>query len=269
MTQKNISITIKNFGKKNELVLLLFNVFFLILGLLSLFLNWRNAIVIILIFVLIFLDKKFRTKFSILIIIYLVSIILISQIPKIEFVEILATSILFSPLFFYESSLESIKDYQKNDSFEVFYLDSSRLKCLHTEDNDYKSYALNPKQFLKSFRIKDINSFVFEGKNLLIVTGKSIIRPRELNIQNIEKIQSFVEKNFPDKLNLESEYHKALKNENEMYISKLLLVLPLILVFIVIYFFGDNGRNHLVTYTSIAVILLFYIFLIIKIKRKK
>ena len=269
MTQKNISITINNFGKKNELVLLLFNGFFLILGLLSLFLNWRNAIVIILIFVLIFLNKKFRTKFSILIIIYVVSIILISQIPEIEFVEILATSLLFSPLFFYESSLESIKDYKKKDSFEVFCLDSSQLKCLHTEDNDYKSYALNPKQFLKTFHVNDIISFVFEGKNLLIVTSKFIIRPRELNIQNIEKIKSFVEENFPEKLNIENEHHKALKNENEMYFSKLLLVLPLILVFLFIYFFGDNGRNHLVTYSSIAVILLFYIFLIIKIKRKK
>ena len=269
MTQKNISITIKNFGKKNELVLLLFNGFFLILGLLSLFLNWRNAIVIILIFVLIFLNKKFRTKFSILIIIYLVSIILISQIPETEFVEILATSILFSPLFFYESSLEIIKDYQKEDSFEVFYLDSSRLKCLHTEDNDYKSYAFNPKQFLKTFRVNDINSFVFKEKHLLIVTSKFIIRPKELNIQNIEEIQLFVDENFPDKLNLESEHHKALKNESEMYFSKLLLVLPLILAFIVIYFFGDNGRNHLVTYTSIAVTIFCYIFLITKIKRKK
>lgn len=269
MNQKNLSITIKKFGKKNELVLLLFNGLFLILGLLSLFLNWRNAIAIILIFVLVFLDKKFRIKFSILSIIYVVSIILISQIPEIEFVEILATSILFSPLFFYKSSLESIKDYQKNDCFEVFYLDSSRLKCLHTEDNDYKSYALNPKQFLKTFRVNEINSFVFERNNLLIVTSKFIIRPRELNAQNIEKIQSFVEENFPDKLNLESEHHKALKNESEMYLSKLLLVLPLILVFIVIYFFGDNGRNQLVSYSSIAVTMLFYIFLIIKIKRKK
>ncbi|TDX86446.1 hypothetical protein [Epilithonimonas xixisoli] len=269
MNQENISITIKNFGKKNELVLLLFNGVFLILGLLSLFLNWRNAIAIILIFVLIFLDKKFRTKFSILIIIYIVSIILISQIPEIEFVEILATSILFSPLFFYESSLESIKNYQKDDAFEVFYLDSFRLKCLHTEDNDYKSYALNPKQFLKTFRVNDINSFVFQDNFFLILTSKFIIRPRELNAQNIEKIKKFIEENFPDKLNLESEHHKALKNESEMYLSKLLLVLPLILVFLVIYFFGDNGRNHLVTYTSIAVILLFYIFLIIKIKHKK
>ena len=268
MRQKNISITIKNFGKKNDLMLLLFNAVFLVLGLLSLFLNWRNVMAIILIFVLIFLDKKLRAKFSILIIIYVVSIILILQIPEIEFVEILATSILFSPLFFYESSLESIKDYQKEDSFEVFYLDSSRLKCLHTEDNDYKSYALNPKQFLKTFSIKDINSFIFKEKHLLIVTSKFIIRPRELNISNIEKIKSFVEENFPDKLNLESEHHKALKNENEMYLSKLLLVLPFILAFVVIYFFGDNGRNHLVTYTSIAITILFYIFLIIKIKRK-
>lgn len=270
MTDKNISITIKNFGKKNDLMLLLFNAVFLVLGLLSLFLNWRNAITIILIFVLIFLDKKFRTKFSILIIIYVVSIILISQIPEIEFVEILANSILFSPLFFYESSLESIKDYQKEDSFEVFYLDSSRLKCLHTEDNDYKSYALNPKQFLKTFSVKDINSFIVKETHLLIVTSKFIIiRPRELNVQNIKKIKSFVEENFPEKLNLESERHKALKNESEMYLSKLLLVLPLILAFIVIHFFGDNGRNHLVTYTSIVVTIFCYIFLIIKIKRKK
>lgn len=269
MNQKNISITIKNFGKKNELVLLLFNGFFLSLGLLSLFLNWRNAIAIILILLLIFLDKKFRTKFSILIIIYAFSIILISQIPEIEFVEILATSILFSPLFFYESSLESIINYRKEDSFEVFYLDFSQLKCLHTEDNDYKSYALNPKQFLKIFRVNDINSFVFEGQNLLIITSKFIIRPRELNIQNMEKIKAFVTENFPEKLNLESEHHKALKNESEMYISKLLLVLPLILAFIVIYFFGDNGRNHILTYSSIAQTILCYIFLIIKIKRKK
>lgn len=103
----------------------------------------------------------------------------------------------------------------------------------------------------------------------MIVTSKSIISPRELNIQNIEKIKSFVEENFPEKLNLESEHQKALKNESEMYISKLLLVLPLILAFIFIYFFGNNGRNHLVTYTSIAVTIFCYIFLIIKIKRKK
>lgn len=269
MTKKNLRITIKNFGKKNDLILFFFSAGFMILGLLSLFLNWRNAIAIILIFVLIFLDKKFKTKFLILVLIYLVSIIAISLIPEIEIVQILATTLLFSPLFFYESILESIKDYQKEDSFEVFYLDSTQLKCFHTEDNDYKSYSLNPKQFLKIFRVSDINSFIFQDKNLLILTNKFIIRPKELNVQNIEKIKVFVAENFPDKLNLESEYHKTLKNENEMYFSKLLLVLPLIFLFIVIYFFGENGRNHLVTYISIAVTILLYIFLILKIKRRK
>lgn len=269
MESKKLSITIKNFGKKNELMQLVFTGLFLILALLGIIYNWRNGIALLLIFLLIFLNQKFQPRFSFLIIVYILSMVLISLIPEIELVEVIATSLFLSPLFFYDSIYQSFKYLRKDDTFEVFSLDFKTLKCLHTEDNDYKSYALNPKQFVKTFRLSEINSFVFKNNNLSVLTKNGIIRPRELNPQNLNDINVFLKENFPDKLNMETEYQKALKAENSVYLSKLLLIIPIIIVSLVIYFFGDNGRDHLVTYSSILILVLIYIFLIVKIKTKK
>lgn len=269
MESKKLSITIKNFGKKNELMQFVFTGLFLILALLGIIYNWRNGIALLLIFLLIFLNQKFQPRFSFLIIVYILSMVLISLIPEIELVEVIATSLFLSPLFFYDSIYQSFKDLRKDDIFEVFSLDFKTLKCLHTEDNDYKSYALNPKQFLKTFRVIDINSFVFKNNNLLILTKNGIIRPRELSPQNLNEINTFLKENFPDKLNIETEYQNALKAENSVYLSKFLLTIPIIVVSLAIYFFGDNGRDHLVTYSSILILILIYIFLIVRIKIKK
>ena len=269
MDSKKLSITVKNFGKKNELMQLVFTGLILILALLGIIYNWRNAIALILIFLLIILSKKFQLRLSILIFIYILSMVLISFIPKIELVEVFATSLFLSPLFFYNSIYQNFKDLKKDDTFEVFSLNFKTLKCLHTEDNDYKSYALNPKQFLKTLSVSDINSFVFRNNNLLILTKNGIIRPKELSPQNLNEINTFIKENFPYKLNIETEYQNALKAENSVYLSKFLLTIPIIAVCLVIYFFGDNGRNQMVSYGSILVLILFYIFLIVRIKTKK
>lgn len=266
---KKLSITVNNFGKKNQLMQLVFTGLILILALLGIFYNWRNGIAFALIFLLIFLNKKFRLSLLFLILVYIASIVLVSFVPKVEWVEVVATTLFLSPIFFYGVIYQNFKDLGKDETFEIFALDLKTVKCLHTEDNDYRSYALNPKQFLKTIRLSDINSFIFNKHHLLILTKNGIIKPRELGPEKLDEIKIYLKENLPEKLNIETDYHNTLNAENSKYISKFLFVIPIVVVFLVIYFFGDNGRNRLVSYSFILIAIIIYTILIFRTKIKK
>ncbi|MEO5911626.1 MAG: hypothetical protein ABIP95_12105 [Pelobium sp.] len=73
--------------------------------------------------------------------------------------------------------------------------------------------ALNPKDYLKSYCTKDIDSFTFQEKYLAVNIGGKIIRPREVTIENIAEINRFVKAHFPNLLTNESVFTENLKAE--------------------------------------------------------
>lgn len=225
-----------------------------LLGVMGFVLNWRQGVLAIGIIVLVyFLRKIFQMKWSILTVIALVGIALLSHFLDLSFIEILLTTAGLSFIFFLKTSYEELK---VEDEFELFFLDNKKLKCLSTKDNDYKGYALNPKGFLKTYDTKFIQSFHFKGKNLMISIGNEIIRPRELNPNELKSVQTFVAQNFPELLEIKEIYQENLKKENRFYLHKFIIISPILMLSLVIYFFGDIGRNAPLTYTCLALMVL-------------
>lgn len=236
-----------------------------LLGVMGFVLNWRQGFLSIGIIVLIyFLKKIFQMKWSILAGIALGGIALLSYFLDLSFIEILLTTAGLSFIFFLKSSFEELNS---DDEFELFFLDNKKLKCLSTKDNDYKGYALNPKGFLKTYDTKFIQSFHFKGKNLLISIGNEIIRPRELNQNELKSVKKFVTENFPELLEIEEIYQENLKSENRFYLYKFIIISPILMLSLVIYFFGDNGRNEPLTYTCLGLMVLLP-YLLFRIFRK-
>lgn len=235
------------------------------LGIFGAILNWRHGVAAVGIITFVyFIEKIFQEKWEILSVIAFLEIIFLSYLFDFSFIEVLLTTVGFSFVFFLKSSYKEMKT---KDSFELFYLDKKKLKCLSTHhDADYKAYALHPKGFLKTYDTAFIKSFNFKGNYLLINIGNEIIRPRELNPNDLEKIKEFVSINFSYLLENEEIFRDNLKVENRFYLHKLIIFLPVLILGIIIYFFADNGRNESITYLCLGlmIVLPYILFKILK-----
>lgn len=261
-----ISINRKGFGKKSSRLSFLITAGLIVFGIIGTVVNWRNGVSAALVMGLVYLlQKYFRVNWWLMMGIALGGLIGFSYGWDLFLGELLITAIGFSFVFFFKSSLAEMKE---NDLVEIFYLDSQKLKCLSTNDNDYKGYALNPKGFLKTFDSKFIKSFNMKGNHLLISIGDEIIRPRELNKDNLEEIKEFISINFPDLWENDEVYRENLKNENRFYLHKFLIVSPVLAFSLIIYFWADNGRNAPLTYLFFALMILSCYFMYWLLRKK-
>jgi hypothetical protein len=234
------------------------------LGVMGAILNWQQGIAAAGIIIIIYSVKSvLKVKWNVLAIIGLLGITSLCYIFDFSFIEVLLTTAGLSFGLFLKSSLKEIK---ARESFELFYLDSKKLKCLSTNDADYKGYALDPKNFLKTYDAAFIKSIIFKENYLLIAIGNDIIRPRELNQNDLKEIQAFVSAHFPHLLEKEEMYQENLKSENRFYLHKLLLFLPIVILGLMIYFFADNGRHQPLAYwcLGLMVVVPFILFKILK-----
>lgn len=249
-----ISIKRKNFGNDNNKMFLLFIALFCFLGIMGIFINWRAGLCAVAILcIAYFLLKNNILKITAVLFIVALGIFGCCYFLNLDFIEIFLTTVFLSFSFFLKPLYASTKE---NLDFELFFFDKKNLKCLATKDNDYKGYALNPKDYLKTYLTKDIESFTFQGKNLSINIGGRIIRPREVTIKDIEEINFFVTQHFPDLLTNESTFKDNLKAENKFYLNKLLICSPIIILSTVIYFFCENGRDKMITYVCMVLMLI-------------
>ncbi|MGE9313285.1 hypothetical protein ACLOAU_16670 [Niabella sp. CJ426] len=235
-----------------------------LLGVMGAILNWRQGIGAVGIIIVIYLfNRVLKVKWGVLAIIGLLGIISLSYIFDFSFIEVLLTAVGLSLGLFLTSSFKEIK---ARESVELFYLDSKKLKCLSTNDADYKGYALDPKNFLKAYDAVFIQSIIFKGNHLLISIGNDIIRPRELNQNDLKEIRAFLSAHFPHLLENEEAYHENLESENRFYLRKLLLFLPVVILGLMIYFFAGNGKNQPLTYWCLGLMVLvpFILFKILK-----
>ncbi|MGN7786727.1 hypothetical protein ACTJIJ_19495 [Niabella sp. 22666] len=234
------------------------------LGVMGTILNWQQGIAAAGVIIVIFLIKKaLKVQWGVLAIIGLLGIISLSYIFDFSFIEVLLTTVGLSFGLFLTSSFKEIK---ARESVELFYLDSKKLKCISTNDADYKGYALDPKNFLKTYEAASIKSIIFKENYLLIAIGNDIIRPRELIQNDLKEIQAFVSAHLAHLLEKEEAYHENLKSENRFYLHKLLVFLPIVILGLMIYFFADNGRNQPLTYLCLGlmVVVPFILFRILK-----
>ena len=249
-----ISIKRKNFGNDNNKMFLLFIALFCFLGIMGIFINWRAGLCAVAILgVAYFLLKNNILKITAVHFFVALGIIGCCYFLNLDFIEIFLTTIFLSFLFFLKPLYASTKE---NMDFELFFFDKKNLKCLATEDNYYKGYALNPKDYLKTYLVKDIDLFTFQGKCLLVHIGGKIIRPRELTINEITEINLFITQYFPDLLSNKSVFKENLKAENKFYLHKFLICSPIIILSTVIYFFCENGRDKMITYVCMVLMLI-------------
>lgn len=233
---------------------LLFIALFCCLGIMGVFLNWKVGLCSIAILgSAYFLLENDILNITAVICIAFLALFGFCYFLELHFVEIFLTTVSLSFSFGLKPIYESTKE---NTDFELFFFDEKNLKCLATEDHDYKGYALNPKDYLKTYLTKDIDSFTFRGKNLAVNIGGKIIRQRELNVENLAEINIFVTQHFPDLLTNESAFKENLEAENKFYLHKFLIFSPILILSAVICFFGENGRNEMVTYVCIILMLI-------------
>ncbi|MGU3376102.1 hypothetical protein [Chryseobacterium sp. M5A1_1a] len=242
-----ISIIKKNFGKKNEVITLIFILLFSALGFIEVFINWKSWLCAACIVLLIgFLWKKTNKKFLFLMAgVIIAGVCYFSEELDIDILETLVTLLFLPFLFFIKPYYQT---YKKVTDFEVFYLDHKQLRCLVTlEDSDYKGYALNPKNYLKKYSFQQIKAIKFDKQNLTIAIDNLLIHPRELTSTDLNLIHGYIQQYFPDLLKNEQTIAENSRKDNQYYLKKLLIFSPVILLAPVIYFFGDNGKNSMIT----------------------
>lgn len=257
--KKFISIKRENFGRKNRIGLLILTCMTILLGIMGIYLNWKNGVCALGVISIIYLiQKKFILKFYILLLLLIALISASNFLFKADFIETLLITLFLSFSFFLKPILEPDG---KNKQVEIFYLDAKEVKCLATKDFKYKGYALDPMSYYHTYATKDITSYSIKGKNLLLSFGGELIRPRELSSENIKEIKEFMKDSLPYLLTNESPLDTDLEAENKFYLFKLLLFSPLLIFSVFIYFFADNGRNESLTFLFILLIFIFSIII--------
>lgn len=249
MSKKNNSISIskKNFGKNNSAMALIFVIMFSLLGIIGILIDWKSGLSGLALVTVLYLVHSF-VKFNYFLFfigLSFVAIYLLSEWQDIEFLQIVLSSIFLTFLFFIKSSYQT---YKAIDSFEIFYLDSKELHCLSTEnDADYKGYALDPRSYLKKYAAEKISAISFKTKDMTIAIDDLLIRPRALTTIDLEQIYDFVKINYPNLLNRDEFIQQNLSKENQYYIHNIYIFSPILVLALVIYFFGNNGKDHILT----------------------
>ena len=237
------------FGKKNAIVSLIFVSILSLTGIISVFTNWKSGLcaagAVIFIY---FFQKVFGYKYLLLGIAAIVAAIYwLGQVLNIEF-AFFALTLVFLPFIFFVKPCYD--EYKKSSDFEVFYLDKRKIKCVVTLDgSDYKGYMLNPKSYVKEFPSVKIKAFSFAEKNMMVAVGDLLIRPKELSHEDLFLIQEYVHQYFPDLLQNREVIRENNKKENLFYLHKLMIFSPIFILGIGIYLFADNGKDQLLTYT--------------------
>lgn len=251
-----ISITKKDFGKKNDAMAIVFFSLFSLLGILGIFFNWQSWLFAAFIIITIYFSWNKINKVLVFIIggLFIIAACYLRQELEIDIFGLFMT-LLFLPFIFlikpYYLSYKNEKD------FEIFYLDHKQLRCVATKENsEYKDYALNPRNYLKKYSFQQIKAVQFHKRYLIIAIDQVLIRPKELTSADLELIYSYITDHFPHLLKKEEAMEENFRNENQFYIHKFLIFSPVIVLALIIYFFGDNGRNLRVSYSCIILMMI-------------
>ncbi len=243
--KQNISIKRDKFLHKSNIALLIFFCLFIVLALWMAFEDLKTGGIALAtsgILTVILRKYALSINFSLLILIFLVMASLLSYFCHINIIIYTLIIIFFSPIYFVKEVFESLKEDQAS---EIFYMDNQQIRCLsmHSHSSKYRSYALNPMEYLRTIKITDVISIVFKKKYMSIATQDEVVTPLELTTQELEMIQNFVAVKFP---HLQNEHipQKSQKLEKQTLILNYLLGCWFLILFGIIYyierFIGDQ-----------------------------
>lgn len=246
----SIQIERKNLGKKgNYFILVLYGPIFTV-GLLSVFLEWKSGIVsVVCAIASYFLNRKinlivYLKWFSIALVLLG---LLVSWLLQLSFWMFILQFLALSCIHALVALIVTIRDDHTNI---IFSLNADNFSCL-CPGGDYKGYALNPMGYRKYFKTKDIDSIQQDERGLLIVVKGEILRPRELTTSEITQILAYFnagEFNVVEAIPT----REIRQTETELAWVKILVIgVPVLLGSLSAYFFGDNGRNTVVSMISL------------------
>lgn len=200
---KSISIKRQNFGRKGSQATVIITSMLALLGVASIFWTPKTFYTALILIAFFYATKKHLFKYSlyknttIAVTISIIYTVLTNHFWQIPILETLFTATLLSFVFI---AKKAWKESKTESEFEIFMMNDQDLKCLVTNTNDYKGYALNPTGYIKWYKTKDIDSLHFSEKYLTINAYKNTIHPRELNKEDLKTIQEFCTLNFPNLL---------------------------------------------------------------------
>lgn len=247
-----IEIKRTNFQRKSAYFQLLNYTLFSILGIVSIFWDWKASIApIICVITFYLIERKIDFWSNVLwfIIAFLILSFSLSWIFSLSFGIFIFQSLLLAAI---KPAIVIWKETKQEHTDVIFAMSSEYFVCLSPDNSDYKGYAMNPMGYKKRFPMSAVISVQRDGNTLLIALQQQIVRPRELRSEEIEIILEYFRENRPDVL-AAVETKIIRKEEDRIYWVKLIVIgIPCILAGLSIYFFADNGRNTLVTILSIV-----------------
>lgn len=258
-----IEIKRVNLLKKSDYFLLLNYTVFTTLGIVSIFWDWQASIgpLIVTILILIIIRKVDIWSYIIWFIFGFISLsFFLSWIFNLSFGIFLLQTACFTAV---KPAISTFKGIGRDRTDIVFSLNSTEFMCLLPENNDYKGYAMNPMGYRKWFKIADIISVKRDRQNLVIALRERLIRPRELNTEDVDLILNFFQARMPHLTNtLEPE---SVRREEERidWVKLTFIAIPAISAGLAIYFFADNGRNF---YSTILVVFLAILVAVVLLK---
>jgi hypothetical protein len=235
---------------------------FSILGIVSIFWDWKAGIAPIICLVVFYLIQRkigFWANVLWFIVVFLVLSFSLSWIFNLSFGIFVFQCLLLAAI---KPAIVLWKETKQEHIDVIFAMSPEYFVCLSPDNSDYKGYAMNPMGYKKRFPMSAVISVQRDGKNLLFALQQEIVRPRELRSDEIEIILEYFRKNRPAIL-AAVETKIIRKEEDRIYWVKLVVIgVPCIFAGLSIYFFADNGSNTLVTILSLVAALILGLILL-------
>lgn len=254
--KNSIQIERKNLGKKGNYATAIMFGLISLLGIFSIFLDWKSSIAPLICMVLTyFLNRKVLIlrylKWFFIGLIFLA--LLLSWLLQLSFWMFVLQFLALTCILGVISSVNTIRDDRRDI---IFSLNADNFSCLCPGSNDYKGYALNPMRYKKSFKTADIEIIQQDKNGLLIGVKEEILRPRELTASEIAQILAYFKTNDIELIAAIASSH-IYREERTLVWGKILVFgIPCSLGGLSIYFLGDNGRNIIVSAISILLAIL-------------
>ncbi|CAM3475656.1 hypothetical protein SPPR111872_02355 [Sphingobacterium prati] len=254
--KNSIQIERKNLGKKGNYASAIMFGLICLLGIFSIFLDWKSSIPPLICMVLTyFVNRKIlifsHLKWFFIGLIFLA--LLLSWLLQLSFWMFVLQFLALTCILGVISAVNTIRDDRRDI---IFSLNADNFSCLCPGTNDYKGYALNPMGYKKYFKTGDIEIIQQDKSGLLIVVKGEILRPRELTASEIAQILAYFKTNdieLEEAIASPDIYHEE---RALVWVKILVFGMPCSLCGLSIYFLGDNGRNTIVSAISILLAIL-------------
>lgn len=245
--QGRLSIQRVQFTKWADLISIILLMMLVTVGILGAVEFWLNGIVSIITITIIFiLNKMTNWKWYIFLMIIIICIVTTSIILSIPWLFTCLIGGFISCIFFVPAIYKS---YRTGADFEIFYIDDKDVGCIFLENpHQYKSLALNPTAFFQKIPIQEITSISLKRNKIILARSKGTIQPLYLSPSEHAAVYAYMTEKFPSLLHQSQSLDEAQSQDQSLYWTKIILLLPFLIFPALIYFLADNGSNAQLTF---------------------